>query len=128
VPSYAATAVPTNTGLTAAVNEKGRAVFTHTFQKAGRLFFSVCACTFSIFIRLFLFFSCDDDAFNLFGCERFEINASTFYSEHQDFFLNLKVCFIVYEVMKNLGDVVCSLCCSFSTFSYTYGDKCWRSR
>src|SRR6266702_3126893 len=126
MPSYAATAVPTNTGLTAAFNEKGRAVFTHTFQKAGRLFFSVCACTFSILIRLFLFFCCNYNPFDLIGCKRFQVDASAFYGEHQDFFLNLRASIIMYEVMKNLGDVVRCYCCSLSTFRDAYGDKRWR--
>src|SRR5260370_15074311 len=50
-------------------------------------------------IGLFLFFGCDYDSFNLISSKWFQINASTFYGEQQDFFLNLRVRFIVDEVV-----------------------------
>ncbi len=34
----------------------------------------------------------------------------------------------MYEVVKNLGDVVCGLHSSFSTLGYANGDERWRSR
>lgn len=34
----------------------------------------------------------------------------------------------MYEIVKNLGDVVRSLRCSFSTFGNANGDERWRSR
>ncbi len=34
----------------------------------------------------------------------------------------------MYEVIKSLRDTVGSLCCSFSTLGYAYGDERWRFR